>query len=95
MNTVSMEKLAKYLKSYSMYLDYWEPDEGDSHLMYGAREVLQNNIENLTDSQLEKLDTLDEKAIELLDNYHGEETRDVWNLRNCVQLAHQKAELFA
>ncbi len=68
---------------------------GDGYDMYGARHILQNNIENLTDSQLERLDTLDEKAIEILDDYHDEETRDVWSLRQCVELAHQKSELFA
>jgi hypothetical protein len=63
--------------------------------MFGTRDILQNNIENLTDSQLERLDILDEKAIELLDNYHGIETSDVLNLRDCVELAHQKEGLFA
>ena len=95
MNTVSLKKLAKYLNEYSVYLEYWDEDQGDSHLMFGAREILQNQIHDLTDSQLEQLDALDEQAIELLDSYHGKETRDVWNLRNCVELAHQKEELFA
>lgn len=95
MNIVSMEKLAKYLKNYSIYLEYWDEDQGDSHLMFGVREILQNQIRDLTDNQLEELDALDEQAIELLDDYHGKETRDVWNLRNCVELAHQKMELFA
>lgn len=95
MNNLSIQKLEKYLKSYSMHLDYWTPDEGDSDIMNNARIILQKNIENLTDAQLEQLDTLDEKAIELLDNYHGEDTWDVLMLRDCVELAHQKEELFA
>ena len=95
MNTVSLKKLEKYLNEYLVYLEYWDEEQGDSHLMFGAREILQNQIRDLTDDQLEQLDTLDEQAIELLDNYHGKETHDVWNLRQCVELAHQKEGLFA
>ena len=78
-----------------MYLSEWSNDMGDGYEMYGARHILQNNIVQLDDEQLEKLNDLDDAAIELLDNYHGEETRDAWSLRQCVELAHQKAELFA
>ena len=95
MNTLSVQKIEKYLNEYSIYLEYWYAYKGDSFLMFGARDILQNQILNLTDAQLEKLDALDEKAIELDDNYHGEETSDVLNLRDCVELAHQKAEIFA
>lgn len=95
MNTTLAQTIEKNLNEYSIYLEYWDENQGDSFLMFGARDILQKHIQNLTDEQLEKLDELDDKAIELLDDYHGKETIDVMNLRECVELAHQKAELFA
>lgn len=98
MTTQSAQKIEKYLNEYSIYLKYWDDEQYDSYEMYGARKILQGEIENLTDSQLERLDVLDEQAMELEDNYHGDGDSDdipVWSLRQCVELAHQKAELFA
>ena len=85
-----MNTVEKYLNEYSVYLEYWNEEQGDSHEMLGAREILQRQIRDLSDSQIEKLHTLDEKAIELLDNYDGKDTWDVSMLRDCVELAHQK-----
>ena len=96
MSTVSAQKIEKYLKEYSIYLKYWDDEQYDSYEMYGARKVLQDLIKDFTDRQLEKLDVLDERAIELEDNYHGDsDDIPVWSLRQCVELAHQKMELFA
>lgn len=96
MNTISEQKIEKHLNEYSTYLKYWDDEQYDSYEMLGARKILQAEIENLTDGQLERLDVLDERAIELEDNYHGDsDDIPVWSLRQCVELAHQKMELFA
>lgn len=96
MNTTLTQKIEKYLNEYSIYLEYWDDEQYDSYEMLGAREILQSKIKNFTDEQLDKLEILDEIAIDLSDNYHGNSNdTPVWSLRQCVELAHQKAELFA
>jgi hypothetical protein len=96
MNITSAKKIEKHLNEYSIYLKYWDDEQFDSYEMLGARQVLQDLIEDFTDKQLEKLDVLDERAIELEENYHGNsDDIPVWSLRQCVELAHQKVELFA
>ena len=98
MNTTSAQKIEKYLNEYSIYLEYWDDEQYDSYEMLGVRKILQDKIENFTDDQLEKLDALDEIAIDLSDNYHNDSRNasiPVWSLYQCVELAHQKMELFA
>lgn len=89
MSALSAEKLADYLHEYSVYLEYWSPDEGDSHEMLGAREILGKNAGRLTSADAEELARLDRKAIRLMQTYRGRDTWDVKMLRETARLAHE------
>lgn len=89
MSTLSAEKLAYYLHEYSVYLEYWSPDEGDSQEMLGAREILDKNAGHLTSAETEELARLDRKAIQLMQTYRGRDTWDVKMLRETARLAYE------
>ena len=88
MNTSLSQKIEQYLRHYAVMLDYWRPDEGDTHLMADYRELLNDNVSALTDSQQHMLTLLDERAQKLLDSYGGPETWDVKMLRDVVAISH-------
>ncbi len=90
MNTPSLKALEKVLKSYSLDVEYWDCDFGEGHLMQGNREYLEKWKGLLSSEQISELVAVDTRAKELLNNYHGEETIDVWNLRNTVDIAFEK-----
>ena len=74
MSTLSATDLEKYLREYSVYLDHWVADKGDSHEMLGAREILQKQIALLSKDQEDELANLDKKAVLLVSQYQGSET---------------------
>ena len=76
------------MRSYAVMLDYWSPNEGDTHLMADYRELLSDNLNVLTDSQQQQLALLDAKAKAILDAYRGPDTWDVKMLREVVAIAH-------
>lgn len=90
MNTQLMLKLEKYLKQYSVDLDYWSNDIGETHETLGSREILESHKSDMTSAMLDSLNALDAKAKALLDAYHGEETWDVKMLRQVVAIAYPK-----
>ena len=81
------ENLERYLHEYSVDLDFWSSDMGDTHEALGAREILEANRASLTAAMRHHLDVLDAKAKDLLSNYRGPETWDVTMLRDIVRLA--------
>lgn len=81
------KKLERYLREYSVDLDFWSSDMGDTHEALGAREILEANKASLTAAMRHHLDVLDTKAITLLATYRGPETWDVTMLRDIVRLA--------
>lgn len=81
------EKLDRYLHEYSVDLDFWSSDMGDTHEKLGAREILETNRASLTAAMRHHLDVLDAKAKRLLATYRGPETWDVTMLRDIVRLA--------
>jgi hypothetical protein len=87
MTTLSVEKLEKYLKAYSLDIEYWANDMHDSDEMLGTREILAANWDALTFAMRKTLLELDGKARALLENYRGPETWDVRMLRDLVKLA--------
>lgn len=90
MNTLSATELEKYLNEYSVSLEYWSADMGDSHEMLGARELLESNKSAMDSAQLSMLSAFDDKAKLLLDEYKGVETWDVKMLRAAVAITHRE-----
>ncbi|MBM3654714.1 MAG: hypothetical protein FJX06_18200 [Alphaproteobacteria bacterium] len=86
MTTLSIQQLEKYLKAYSLDLEYWANDMGDTDETLGSRELLEERRSELTPVMLEKLISLDNKAKQLLDDYQGPDTWDVKMLRKIVEL---------
>jgi hypothetical protein len=74
-------------------LEYWSPDEGDSHLMVDYRELIDEHLASASTEQVRTLAELDAKAAALLDGYSGADTWDVKMLRETVKLSreHQAA----
>lgn len=87
MNAALMTKLERYLQEYSVDLDFWASDMGDTHETLGAREILEANSASLTPAMRNRLDGLDAKARQLLDAYRGPETWGVVMLRDIVKIA--------
>lgn len=87
MTTLSLQKLEKYLKAYSLDIDYWASDMEDTDQALGTREILESHKMELTFSMLERLREIDEKAKNTLDAYRGPESWDVRMLRKIVELA--------
>ena len=92
MNTLSLQRLEKYLKAYSLDIDYWSNEMGDTDAALGSREIIEENRVKLTNSMLEQLSAADEKARATLNGYGGHETWDVKMLRKIVEIAdgHQR-----
>jgi len=85
-------KLDEYLHKYSIMLDYWNADEGDSHLMLDYRELIDEHLTSASAEQRKKLAELDAKAAALLDGYLGAETWDIKMLRETVKLIREHLE---
>jgi hypothetical protein len=83
---LSPQTLDKLLSDYSVMLEGWSPDEGDSHLMTDYRELLEENKAQLRPDQMQTLDGLDQEAKRLLDSYNGNDTWDVKMLRETVAI---------
>lgn len=86
MNTLSVQKLEKYLRAYSLDIEHWANDMGDTDEALGSREILEANRAELTPEMQVDLVNLDAKAKRLLDAYHGPETWDVKMLRKIVDI---------
>lgn len=84
MNIVSAKEIEKYLSEYSLGIDYWDNQAGDTFLILGARELLQNNLSSFNKEQCDILKAIDLKAQNTLLNYNGDETFDVQMLRDIV-----------
>ena len=88
MTTLSMQKLEKYLNAYSLDIEYWANDMGDTDEALGSREILEAHRHELTPAMLERLIRLDTKAKRMLDDYQGPDTWDVKMLREVVAIAY-------
>lgn len=87
--------LADSLNSYSVYVDYWEPGAGDSHLLLGHREFLQAHWAELSAEQRELLSAVDRRVLALAGQpYADDNDDDVRILRLCAEVA-QKIDLSA
>jgi hypothetical protein len=86
MNTLSAEQIEKYLNEYSLGIDLWDNDAGDTFLILGARELLHGSLTNLNQEQLNRLIAVDKKAEKLLLDYSGQETFDVKMLNDIVEI---------
>ena len=86
MTTLSMQTLEKYLLAYSLDIEYWANDMGDTDEALGSREILEAHRHELTQPMLERLLAQDTKAKRILDVYRGPETWDVKMLRKIVDL---------
>ena len=69
-------------------LDYWDAEQGDSHLMVDYRERIEESSGDLSNDQKALLKSLDAKAKALLDSCQGTETWDVQMLRAAVSIAY-------
>ena len=88
-------ELADSLKSYSVYVEYWEPGAGDSQLLLGHREFLQAHLSELTAAQREVLSAVDQRVMALAGRHYADnndDDDDVLILRLCAEVV-QKADL--
>jgi len=60
------QELESSLKSYSIYLEYWDIQSGDTFLMRGEREFLQEHLSDLSEAQQQRMNELDQKVLALL-----------------------------
>lgn len=87
MNVQLKTELAGSLKNYLIYVDYWEPGAGDSHLLLGHREFLQTHSADLTAAQREMLINVDQRVLTLADQqYNDENDDDVRILHLCAEI---------
>jgi hypothetical protein len=82
-----MKKLEKYLRQYSIDLDFWYNEIMETHQTVAIRRYLMENMASLTPEMLARLANLDEQARSILNEYRGEETPDVKMLRKVVAFA--------
>lgn len=87
MNTDLMKNLENYLNQYSIDLDSWYNEIMETHQTVAIRRYLMENMASLTPEMLTRLDSLDQQARSILNEYRGEETWDVKMLRQVVAFA--------
>lgn len=86
MNTTSQKPIEHYLLSYSAYVDDWDPEVGDTHVLLGQREILHDRIGELSREQYRTLWQVDERVLALA---QARQTAENWDVR----MLHQTADL--
>lgn len=76
----------KFLNEYSLGIDLWDNEAGDTFLILGARELLHRSLTNLNQEQLNRLIAADKKAEKTLLDYSGADTFDVKMLKDIVEI---------
>ena len=86
MNTTSRKSTADYLRSYSLDVECWDEDMGDSDQMLGHREVLHARLNELSVVELAQLTQIDERLVALADEHSETPGWDALMLRKTAEL---------
>ena len=94
MSTTLSQELQSSLDNYSVNVEYWEPDAGDTFALPGQREFLQRHLGALSDSQRAKLADIDKGVLDLCEARYGgkEDGDDVRTLRFVADIINGRAE---
>lgn len=75
------------LKAYSIYVEYWTPDAGDTFILLGHREFLQEHLADLTKEQQALLQATDQRVLALVAvDYAIEDDSDIVTLGWVVEV---------
>lgn len=83
MSKVYLRSTEELLRGYSVLVEYWSDDAGDTHELLGERELLAER--ELTDSQIEELGRVDEQVLALVESITTE-TWDTLMLKKTAEL---------
>jgi exopolysaccharide biosynthesis predicted pyruvyltransferase EpsI len=79
--------IAQSLNAYSIYVNYWHPNSGDTFILLGERDFLQKNIGKLSVEQTKQLSKIDTKVLALASiPYDVEDDNDFRTLQLCVDV---------
>ena len=86
MNRLSVPMIERYLQEYSLGIEMWAPDIGDTDQVYGARVLLHDVLADLSPAQLHRLEVADARAIAFFAAHRNARTFDVAMLRDIATL---------
>ncbi len=66
MSQAFLQKLDRSLKNYSVHADYWDAECGETHLACSERKFLEDNLDRMSDDQIELLTDTDNRFIAIL-----------------------------
>jgi len=81
MSTTLAQDLESSLTSYSVCVDYWEPNAGDTFTFLGHRQFLEKHLEALSADQKRRLYEADRIVLAFAAQNYDIETDDVVELR--------------
>ncbi len=67
MNDNLTQQLESSLKAYSVYVESWDVQCGDTFLLFGERDFLQRHLNSLSEKQVQEMHKTDRQVLELLD----------------------------
>lgn len=95
MNTTSPKSTVDYLRSYSLDVECWDEDMGDSDQMLGHREVLHAHLAELSDAEHDQLMQLDARVTALAGEHSDTPGWDAVMLRKTAELIERERSVSA
>jgi hypothetical protein len=83
---MTLQNLEKNLKTYEVYIDYWDPQANDTFLLVGLRGWLRDHADELSAAQAIRLHATDAQVLQLAAQDHGVETEDTADLRRIAEI---------
>ena len=92
MTTKSHKTIAQRLLSYSVYVEQWDEEAGDTHLLLGFREMLRDHASELSAKQLDEMRLVDDRVLALVAANSTTQGWDIVMLRKTAELIkHERA----
>jgi hypothetical protein len=86
MSTKLMRPHEKDLRAYSVLVDYWDDESGDTHELLGYRELLHHSLDRLTRPERMTLHAVDDKVLDLVAKNPETSGWDIEMLRDTAKL---------
>lgn len=90
MTMKSHKTIAQRLLSYSVYVEQWDEEAGDTHLLLGFREMLRDHASELSAAQLNEMHLVDERVLALVTANSTAQGWDIAMLRKTAELIEQE-----
>ena len=90
MTTKFHKPIAQRLLSYSVYVEQWDEEAGDTHLLLGFREMLRDHASELSAKQLDEMRLVDDRVLALVAANSTAQSWDIAMLRKTAELIEQE-----